>query len=160
MPYPFSFRKVLNSFSWTTFNTFLPWSLSSPHAQWGRIEACAEPGRSTPGGWFEEWHHSLLIIKRCFASSPGTSIQALPKYLWNQRRLLALLSDRGDYKKFFFGFGLLKGVYGFLNHKLLESHNRTCFILAILESIEFVLLNDLQYFSPRTYFDQAQHMLR
>ena len=60
-----SFRKVLNSFSWTTCHTFLPRSLSSPHPQlclslsylwegWGRIEACAEPGRSTPGGAFSE----------------------------------------------------------------------------------------------------------
>ena len=33
-----------------------------------------------------------------------------------------LLSDRGDYKKFFFGLGLLKFVYGLLDSILFDIH--------------------------------------
>jgi hypothetical protein len=106
------FWKVLNSFPERPSILFSPgrWVVPTQSVDWlyyiyekggGRIEACAEPGRSTPGGESAGRHQSLNTIKRCFASPPGTSIQALPKYLWNQRRLLALLSDRGIIKNSF-----------------------------------------------------------
>ena len=112
-----SFRKVLNSFSWTTFSTFLPRSLSSPHAQWG-VSKC--PGESPQDGinrsrgikdashpppWRTSTQNNLRLcsgynsLSTCFDTPP-------PRW--------CLLSDRGIIKNSFLVFDCWRSFMGYI----------------------------------------------